>query len=199
MSLFFVRIPLIQLVLGTVSYAVLGKLESSGDENLDTKFAFLHKWGLGWGFLCIWVISLARNRIGVNANANRAAARLDRPDQHIYKVMDRNASVDAPYVLMATTGAAGRFNRAQRGAFNTDESMPTFLVNTVLASGIFGPFVLALVLVAAWGRITFALGYTQAADKRGSGLTKAFIAEKWCEGLVLIIGLKALLGARAPL
>ena len=67
----------------------------------------------------------------------RAPARVDRPDQHIYKIMASDGSLkDAPNVLMATTGAAGRFNRAQRAVFNMDETLPLVLANTFLAGAI---------------------------------------------------------------
>ena len=50
----------------------------------------------------------------INANGARLPAKLDRPDQHIYQIMaEKGPLANAPYVLMATTGAAGRFNRAQ--------------------------------------------------------------------------------------
>ena len=62
---------------------------------------------------------------------------------------------------MTNTGAAGRFNRAQRGAFNTDEAMPLFLANMMLSGAVFGPAVLPLVLLSCYGRIKFALLYTE--------------------------------------
>jgi hypothetical protein len=73
-------------------------------EILDKKFAFLHEWDLGFVYLCIYIICLGRTRIMVNSNAVRSGARCDRPDQHIYKVMDSKGSKDAPFVLMANTG-----------------------------------------------------------------------------------------------
>ena len=159
MKLFFATIPAAQILLSTVTYYALTMGFGMKDQ-FTTKFDFIHEQQLGYAFLAVWVISLARSRLAVNANAQRAGARLDRPDQHIYKIMDRSATSDAPYVLMANTGAAGKFNRgargaiftpcfcaelsdavlslpmciaAQRGAFNTDESMPMFLTNTLLA------------------------------------------------------------------
>jgi len=165
---------------------------------LDAKFEFLHKYELGYVFLCVWIMSLARGRLMINANSMRAGARVDRPDQHVYKIMDASAKSDAPYVLMANTGAVGRFNRAQRGIFNTDEAMPLFLVNTILAGAVFGPLVLVLTALAAAGRVTFGLGYTENPSGRGKGFMMSMIGEQWTAGLVLLIAIKALAGNRIP-
>eukprot|EP01046_Picozoa_sp_COSAG06_P005450 COSAG06_NODE_244_length_19215_cov_20.256853_3_plen_168_part_00 len=148
--------------------------------------------------LCIYIICLGRNRIMANSNAVRAGARLDRPDQHIYKIMDAKASKDAPFVLMANTGWAGKFNRAQRGAFNTDESIPAFLVNTLLTAAVFGPAVVCITLLAVYGRVTFALKYTEASDKRGAGFLPALIGEQWTAGLVIFTAIKAIAGPAMP-
>jgi len=96
---------------------------------------------------------------------------------------------DVPFVLMANTGSAGRFNRAQRGVFNTDESMPLLLMNTLLAGAAFGGIVMALGLIVSYGRVTFGLAYTEAKSKRGKGLMLAFLGEAWMGGLVLFAAL----------
>ena len=140
MKMLMMTIPAIQLALATGTYLILSLLLGY-KEILDKKFDFLHEWDLGFVYLCIYIINLGRARIMVNSNAVRAGARVGRPDQHVYKVMDSKASKEAPFVLMANTGWAGKFNRAQRGAFNTDEAIPGYLVNTVLASAVFGPAV----------------------------------------------------------
>jgi len=165
---------------------------------LDTKIAFLHQFDLGYVYLAVYITSLARQRIIVNANATRAAARVDRPDQHVYKLMDPRSSSTAPYVLMATSGWAGKFNRAQRGAFNTDETLPHHLVNTLLAGAVYGPAIMPLALLSAYGRIKFALLYTESADKRGAGFLPALVGEQWTGGLVLLTAIKAIGGSAIP-
>merc|ERR1711959_119683 len=146
-----------------------------GKAAFDTKLAFIQRYDLGWVFLSVWVISMARARLIVNANAQRAGARVDRPDQHAYKIMDSKAKEDAPLVLMANTGPLGRFNRAQRGVFNTDESMPLYVANTILAGAVFGPVVVMLNCLVAFGRVNFALGYTKSNAERMGGIMPAFI------------------------
>jgi len=146
----------------------------------------------------VFLIGLARSRLIVNANAQRAGARVDRPDQHAYKIMDPKAASEAPLVLMASTGPLGRFNRAQRGVFNTDESMPLYVANTILAGSMFGPVVVLLNLLVAFGRIKFGLGYTESNAARMGGIMPAFIGEGWTSGLVLLIAIKALAGTWIP-
>lgn len=200
MKMVFAMIPTIQLVLAVGTFFAL-RLVGFG-EKLDAKFAFLTQYDLGYVYLAIYIISMGRNRVMVNANVARAGARVDRPDQHVYKVMDAKAPADAPLVLMANTGWPGKFNRAQRGAFNTDESLPQFLVNTLLSGAVFGPAVVPIALLQVYGRVTFALKYTESKSKRGAGFLPAVVGENWMMGLVLFVALKAiggsLLGAVQP-
>lgn len=190
MKMFFVFMPLLGQALGWGTYLLAA--HAFGQQALmEAKFALLAEWDLGWLFLAVFAVRVFRQRLDVNCNASRAAARLDRPDQHIYKVMDPGGKPGAPYVLMANTGRAGQFNRAQRGAFNTDEALPKFIVDTVLAGLVFGPVVLALACLSGYGRVQFALGYTQHQNDRRGGMLPAFLAEGLMANLVLVIGLKA--------
>ena len=198
MKLYFLIIPCIQQALAWAVYCALIFGVPGQKKVLDAKFEFLHAWDLGYVFLAVWIVSLARNRVSVNANAARAGARVDRPDQHIYKVMDRNCSQNAPFVLMANTGPAGRFNRAQRGVFNTDEAMPLFLANLLLAGAVFGPAILPLAILAGFGRVKFALGYTEGNKNRSGGFLPALVGEQWTAGLVLLCAIKAIAGSRIP-
>merc|ERR1712028_326304 len=188
-KMIFGVVPVIQLVLASATYAAMYYMLGFS-QTLDSKFAFLRAHDLGWIYLAVAIIAFGRARLVINANANRAGARVDRPDQHVFRTMDSKAAADAPYVLMANTGDAGRFNRAQRGVFNTDESMPAFLVNTVLAGAVFGPVVVLVALAAVYGRVKFGLGYTEGVKGRLGGFLPAMVAEGLMAGLTLFIGLK---------
>ena len=176
MKMLFVVVPGIQLFLASATYAGAYHLLGQGPK-LDAKFTLIKTYELGYVYLAVSIIALGRARLVVNANANRAAARVDRPDQHVYKTMDSQAQASAPLVLMANTGDIGRFNGAQRGIFNTDEALPSFLMNTLLAGAVFGPVVVVVALLGVYGRITFGLGYTEGSGQRLSGFMPAMIAE----------------------
>ena len=152
MKMIFGFVPVIQIVLATVTY-LIASLVLGKKAQLDEKFAFLHTYDLGYVYLAVYIISMGRSRLTINSNAMRAGARIDRPDQHVYKIMDPNGKKDAPFVLMTNAGWAGKFNRAQRGAFNTDEALPMVLVNTVLAGCVFGPIVVATAQCRSAGRV----------------------------------------------
>merc|ERR1712187_846629 len=127
-----------------------------------------------------------------------APARVDRPDQHVYKIMDKRGDEMAPFVLMASTGPQGRFNRAQRGVFNGDETMPVVLMNAVLAASVFGPLVPFLCLLIVYGRITFTKKYKESSASRGAGFLPAMIGEQLVQGLVLLIAIKSIFYERIP-
>ena len=99
--------------------------------------------------------------------------------------------------------------------------MPLFLANLLLAGAVFGPVVVALAALAVsldppaapahlaaleltggmpqvYGRVTFALLYTEGTGKRGAGFLPAIVGERWIGGLVLLIAIKVLAGDRIP-
>lgn len=188
-KMMFVMMPLIGQGLCWALYFVLCTVLKQRNRLMQA-FDELSASQLGFVYLSVIVIQYGRKQLIINANSVRASARLGRPDQHIYRVMSPNFD-DEAYVLMANTGSAGRFNRAQRAVFNTDESFAACLVNTLLAGYVFGPIVTLLCVVQVYGRNMFAVGYTQSADNRGSGFKLALIAEVLLENLVLFCAIQS--------
>mmetsp|Transcript_20629 Transcript_20629/g.57554 ORF Transcript_20629/g.57554 Transcript_20629/m.57554 type:complete len:232 (+) Transcript_20629:82-777(+) len=192
LKMLFVGVPVIGQVLAWFVYFCFGKLFKQ-QHLYDKKFSFLQENQLGYIYLSVWLLCMTRARLVVNANGARAPARVDRPDQHVYKVMDTSGALkDAAYVMMADTGPQGRFNGAQRGVFNTDESLPLTLVMVLLVGAVFGPVVVGIVLLIGYGRITFGLKYKESCDARGAGFLPAMIGEKLLEGLTLLCAIKGI-------
>lgn len=95
-----------------------------------------------------------------------------------------------------------------------------FVANVLLAGVVYGPVVVALALLAVYGRcvarssrlvsmrrfclkpflcrVTFALLYTEGTDKRGAGFLPAIVGERWTAGLVLFTAIKVLAGDHIP-
>ncbi|CAE7763418.1 unnamed protein product [Symbiodinium necroappetens] len=191
-GLLLVYVPILSQILAWPTYFVAGRYLGQQDM-YDAKFHFIYEYQLGYVFLAVWLVGMTRTTITILANGARAPARVNRPDQHVYKIMANSGPLkDAPYVLMANTGAVGRFNRAQRSMYNTDESLPMYLMCTMLAASVFGPIVLLPLLLTAYGRITFARLYIESLTARGAGFLPSMIGEKWTEGLVLLCAIKGI-------
>jgi len=198
-GLLLVYVPIISQILAWPTYFVAGRYLGHQDM-YDAKFHFIYEYQLGYVFLAVWLVGLTRTIITILANGARAPARVNRPDQHVYKIMANSGPLkDAPYVLMANTGAVGRFNRAQRSMYNTDESLPMYLMCTMLAASVFGPIVLLPLLLSAYGRITFARLYIESLTARGAGFLPSMIGEKWTEGLVLLCAIKGIFFKSIPI
>jgi len=190
-KMLFGIVPLIGLTLATILYLVFAKLLGQ-EASYQKKIDFIQEYQLGYIFLSVWLLGLARSACVCQANGARAAARVDRPDQHVYKIMDSSGPLtDAPYVLMATSGPQGRFNRAQRGVFNTDESMPVVLANVILTGAVYGPLVPCVCLLICYGRVTFTRKYKQASSARAAGFIPSMIGEQIIIGLTLLTVLKS--------
>mmetsp|Transcript_25440 Transcript_25440/g.45959 ORF Transcript_25440/g.45959 Transcript_25440/m.45959 type:complete len:244 (+) Transcript_25440:106-837(+) len=151
---------------------------SSNNQYAD-RVELIRKYDLGWLYASWSLLMLTRTYATINANGARAAARVDRPDQHAYKIManpaqyssknGNNAEVqlsNAPYVLMENVGAVGRFNRAQRAAFHFDEGLELLLSSIFLAGIIVPQLVFGLTVVYCVGRKMYSDGYTQSLDGR---------------------------------
>jgi len=190
--LLFVIVPAVQTLVAVGVY-FLGAKVFKQQAIYDSKFKLIHDWQLGWVYLAVYMLALMRTVLIVNANGARAPARVDRPDQHVYKIMDKDgANKDAAYVMMVGTGPQGRFNRAQRGVFNTDESLPLVLANTLLTGFVFGPIVCIVLLIVMFGRITFAFKYKVSAASRSAGFLPSMIGEGIIGGLLIVCTVKGL-------
>ena len=181
-------------------YWALGQLAPAARARCDAKLELVREHELGWVYATWLVVFFARTYLAINANGARAAARLDRPDQHVYKIManpaegsDRSRQLaDAPYVLMENTGAAGRFNRAQRAAANMDEGLAGLLAGLLLTAFVFGPIALVLALANGYGRFRYANLYKLDKEQRLAGFVPAQLAEQVVAGLVGLVAIKTL-------
>jgi len=197
-SMLLFKLPLIGQALCWSIYLVCGRVLGQ-QEVYDKKFEVIHEYQLGYIFLAVWIVCMTRSASICQANGARAPARVDRPDQHVYRIMSASGPLkDSPYVMMANTGPQGRWNRAQRGVFNADESMPMVLVNCILAASVFGPVVPCICLLIAYGRVTFTVKYKQSASARLAGFLPAMIGEKLLEGLVLLCAIKSVFYGSIP-
>ena len=168
-------------LLAWLVYFAYTRLWPGAGPTVELKLAFVRRYSLGYIYIMWYMLFLTRKYLALNANGARAAARLARPDQHVYKIMAKEGPLaDAPYVLMADTGAVGRFNRAQRAAMNMDESLHLDLTGLILVGAIFGPLAVALAALMAYSRIKMAHLYKGRAGDRLGGFVPAMAASTVC-------------------
>ena len=156
-----------------------------------TKLQFMHTYSLGFVYAAWYILYITRLYAGLNANGARAPTGIDRPDQHAYEV------VGGGTVKMVTEGDAGRFNRAQRGAYNMDETMPIFISGLLLNGAVLGPAVVLIAAMYSYGAVLFCNTYTAGGSRINGFLYKAS-AESVSAQLALLIAVKALAGPALP-
>ncbi|KAL7474574.1 hypothetical protein ACHAW6_000544 [Cyclotella cf. meneghiniana] len=171
----FMVAPLLALTLLWLADKVLPSKHPYTD-----RLQWIHEYELGWLYAAWYILSLTRTYATINANGAREVARVDRPDQHAYKIMANPQSKNvpdlsnAPYVLMENVGTIGRFNRAQRAAFHFDEGLELLLGSIFLAGVIVPQLVFGLAVVYCVGRKLFTDAYTKSCEARLSPF--AFVA-----------------------
>lgn len=159
----FVTSPIMCLALYlAVTYAF-----PSESARIQEKMLLVRKYDLSVVFVGYYLIFLARAYVQINSNGARAAARVDRPDQHVYQIMAESGPLSgAPYVLMTNVGAIGRFNRAQRACFNIDESLPLFMVGFMMYAVILGKMSLLIAAMYGYGAASFGDAYKESMEHR---------------------------------
>lgn len=161
--------------------------------NADRKLAIIVEYQLGYVYLTWYIIFLTRYYLAINANGARASAKVDRPDQYIFEIKAKEGALaQAPYVLMADTGTAGRFNRAQRAAANTDEYLPMFATGSLLVACVFGPVVVVVAGLYMYGRVAYGNRYKTNKDERLAGYVPQLVAEQTVAASVGFIIVKTL-------
>ena len=179
-----------------VVYALMSKFIPGQAELFKQKFEFINKYQLQYMYFAFYIFMIPRIYAMINSNATRAPCRLDRPDQHIYKIQAKKTNkqfADAPYVLMDNEGVNGVFNRAQRAAFWLDENLTQMCCLCILTAPVFGPVILILSLLHAYGAIKFVQLYTSEFNARRKVLIMALLPMFIMFGMVSVIAIKSTL------
>lgn len=165
---------------------------------VEDRLQFIANNDLHWVYFSWYAVFVTRCYMSINANGARLPARVDRPDQHVYRVMSSaKPFADMPYVLMVNTGVIGRFNRAQRAAAHMDEFMGLFLTALLLGAAVFGPLSFFMAATYAVARISYANAYTKHAQERLRVIVMIIASEHIVAGFVLFIALKSVAVARS--
>jgi hypothetical protein len=199
---YFKMIGLFNFVVAPFMAAVLIWLANkvfSSKQSYNNRLELLREYDLGWIYAAWYILMLTRSYATINANGTREEARVDRPDQHAYKIManpqSKTGSADlsnAPYVLMENVGPVGRFNRAQRAAFHFDEGLELLLGSIFLAGIIVPQLVFGLTAVYCVGRKGFTDGYTESCKGRMSPFALVVIPSTTIGALVGIVAVQTI-------
>mmetsp|Transcript_33373 Transcript_33373/g.36927 ORF Transcript_33373/g.36927 Transcript_33373/m.36927 type:complete len:236 (+) Transcript_33373:90-797(+) len=191
---YFVLIGLAYFVLGPfLAFSLLFLFRLLDHDNVvvgqNRAIEILREYDLGWLYFSWCIIFLTRMYATINANGARAAAKIGRPDQHVYRTEEFDSSgeqqqpskeeesflpingeegkkKEGVVVLMENVGAGGRFNRAQRAAFNMDESLELLVVGIALSGFVVPRIICFLSIIYAFGRIKFTNAYTNSLERR---------------------------------
>mmetsp|Transcript_12174 Transcript_12174/g.27520 ORF Transcript_12174/g.27520 Transcript_12174/m.27520 type:complete len:216 (-) Transcript_12174:47-694(-) len=159
----------------------------------DGKIDVVAKNELGWLYLGLWIISLAKDFVSWNAMVTRHAACVMQPNMYGYKVMTASGTPAMPYVLLEMDGEVGRANRAQRGIDNLMEYLALYLA-ALFAVGYVFPFVAFInICMMVVSRVLYAVTYTKAADARQGPVSLFFLCKAMLDGLVVVIFVEALM------
>jgi hypothetical protein len=180
-------------VLCTVLYFVVTTAMPSEKTMIATKLVLLREYDLIYVYIGYYIVVIGRVYNTINANGTRAAARVDRPCQHVYQIMDESGPFSkAPYVLMVNdSGPIGRFNRAQRACFNLDEQIPLFVAGFLLQGAVFGKMSLVIALLFCYGAIRFADLYKEHHKSRSGGFGPVIFAVHCNSTFVLMAAILA--------
>mmetsp|Transcript_105207 Transcript_105207/g.327998 ORF Transcript_105207/g.327998 Transcript_105207/m.327998 type:complete len:220 (+) Transcript_105207:59-718(+) len=159
----------------------------------DRQIDALAAGGLGWIYLSVVAIKVVALCININLGLSRKAAKVNVPDQQVYKVYVPESQSQLGYVMMETEGVLGTFNRAQRAYQNFLEQLPIFLVVMLLAGYAFAFPAFICALIYGSFRVIAAVGYTKRPKGRMAGNILGMISQEVLQGFLLIAGIKAIL------
>lgn len=162
-------------------------------DKYDAKIDLLAGYDLGWVYMGLFVIKIFQLFININLGMSRKAAKVNVPDQQVYKVGGDGAPQG--YVLMELEGDLGRFNRAQRALQNYIEGLPIFLAFAVFVGFVFPFPAFVLIVLFMASKTAYAVGYTKDAKSRMKGGMISMICSEVLQGLLLVAGVKAILRA----
>jgi len=162
------------------------------DHRVPSKLQSLGSQDLGWLYLAVYVLKTGSVLLNIQATSWRRKARINVPDQHVYKVWTPPGGPALPYVMFETEGDLGRFNRSQRAVQNYQEYLPGVLVTAVMAGYVFPFPVFILTLVYVASRMVMAVRYTESSDGRKAGFILSLLVSLMLDGLLLLVAYKVI-------
>eukprot|EP00928_Gymnodinium_smaydae_P079800 TRINITY_DN63649_c0_g1_i1.p1 TRINITY_DN63649_c0_g1~~TRINITY_DN63649_c0_g1_i1.p1 ORF type:complete len:217 (+),score=45.77 TRINITY_DN63649_c0_g1_i1:76-726(+) len=182
--------PIITIIFNGIGVLVAWGIHSADSVAHDYKIHVLKSNDLGFLYLGMFIFNLTGFVQQVFVAVGRKASYADNPDQYIYETVGRP---ELPYVRLATAGAVGAFNRAQRGIDNSRETYPQVVVNALLAGYVYPKAVFGIALVYLVARSIYSHGYIKQASGRMPGQLLTMLATAVVlPGLHLFAGIKAL-------
>jgi len=193
-----IQIPVLYSVFATI-FLIIGLgiafavYKLGATSKYDAKISLLASYDLGWVYVGFFCVKLGVLMININLGVARKAAKINVPDQHVYKVYTPEGAPPLGYALMESEGALGAFNRAQRAYQNYLENAPLFVAYYLLAGFVFSFPTFITGIYYAVTRLVATFGYTSSPNSRLAGNVLGNIGVMVLEGFVLVAGIKALM------